>query len=188
MNALMLAVLLSAGPVKSSATVVPPQNTPGPEFAGSETWFDGRHERTLWLSVKRVAELNPNQTQAQSLTNADSTARVIQTHPTVRLWAVDDAQRVRQGGAFFAPVYFEAQSGSSRFRVAVGGVNLFLKKTVTQAERAALLKELHAEVKPSGLWLVPCAPAEALATAQQLNRRAEIELATPNWWVAPHKR
>ncbi len=189
MNALLMAVMVTAAPVKAGPVSAHATINPGAQsWAGQAQWSDGQKQRTVFESAVLVAEVKPSDEGKAAVLQADASAALVQKWPTIRVWQVRDARAVRQAVPSLQAVYFDAATSAARSRVAVGNVNVFVKKSLTTEQRSALQKELNATVKDSGLWSVPCPGSEALALAATLSKRSEIELATPNWWTAAHRR
>lgn len=188
MNALLMALLVGAAPVKSG-TASGHTTTPVPQgFAAKTSWHDGKKTRAIYESAVLVAEVTPTEDAKAALLKVDASAMISLHFPTVRIWRVSDANRVRQQLPALLPVYFDAATTAARQRVAIGGVNVFVKNTLTADQREVLRSELNATVTTSGMWTVPCEGVNAISLAATLGKRSDIELAVPNWWTPPNTR
>lgn len=110
MNALVLVVL---------SQVVAPQPQQVAPQGERVTFFDGRHERALYVSATQVGEPLPTEAGRQRVLAADPSATVTLETRSMRVWSVRDAKALLAVKGL-APLLFSAPSTQGVFKVPLG--------------------------------------------------------------------
>ncbi len=160
------------------------------------TFFDGEHERTVWISNELVAEVAPSEEGRASVLAFDTAAEVqAQPQAGLRLWrvrapqGVDETSRALTRDALhFSPVVHESDSSTSpRCALPGGAVATF----PAGWDRARIDTWLAAQgtrvVEPvvieANMYLVASDPGLAsIELANRLHQSGEIVACTPNFW------
>jgi len=165
----------------------------------SYVWYDGQHERQIWLNPSIVAEFHANKGNAaqSALKSVYKDAVLISTHGTVRLWrlgsGVDSNTAVRAlSGASqpgnYSPVLHDGPTTTGRMRALPGNIIVYLNPAWDDAavnawvskHQLEIVKKL--EISPN-IYLIKTAPGlEALNTANALYKSGEVVAAFPDWW------
>jgi hypothetical protein len=177
------------------------KNAPGKavKLQQAYVWYDGQHERQIWLNPSIVAEFHAGKgNAAQSmLKSVYADAVLVSTHGTVRLWrlgsGVDSITGVRalssanQPGDY-SPVLHDGPTSTARMRALPGNIIVYLDPAWDGAavnawvskHQLEIIKKL--EIGPN-IYLIKTGPGlEALNTANALYKSGEVVAAFPDWW------
>ena len=113
MSTLLLLSLLTQ--VQAGGGPVGPVVTPV-----QHSFSDGTRSYKLYESATLVAESKPTDAQRDAVLAADASAMVVLVKPTMRIWKVQHAARVREAVASLRPVFHDISSGGGRMRVPLG--------------------------------------------------------------------
>ena len=152
------------------------------------TWFDGRRQRSAWLSEREFAEFG------QVLSASEAGAELEKESRGVRLWrSRDDALtrlrslRAKALRAKLSPVFQQYRDGGPRMALA-GNIVVRFKPDwdIERIEAWAAdhqLKLLKPVLKSRNIYLIESEPGLAsLELANEIHGSGEVVYATPNWW------
>lgn len=163
-------------------------------------WYDGQHERQIWLNPGLVAEFHAGKGNAAKSAVKSVYPDAVQVpirHGAVRLWrlgsGVDSDTAVRalssanQTGNY-SPVLHDGPTTTGRMRALPGNVIVYLNPAwdseavnawVSQ-HQLEIVKKL--EIGPN-IYIIKTGPGlEALNTANALYKSGEVVAAFPDWW------
>ena len=165
----------------------------------SYVWYDGQHERQIWLNPSLVAEFHVGKNNAarNAVKSVYANAELVATHGAVRLWrlgsgvvsstAVRALSSVNQTGNY-SPVLHDGPTTTGRMRALPGNMIVYLDPAWDSAAVTAwankhqfeIIKKL--EIGPN-IYIIKTGPGlEALNTANALYKSGEVVAAFPDWW------
>lgn len=163
--------------------------------SGSVTWFDGKRQRTAWISAQEFAEfgVDPAAVGQRSMQKIVGDAVPVKTAAGVRIWRTASAKRALRsvGGknsrASLSPVFYPTRQGGPR--MALNGrlvVRFKAEWSLAQIERWAErqgVRLLKPVLESRNIYLFQAkAGLAALTQANAIQRSGEVEYATPDWW------
>lgn len=161
-------------------------------------WYDGDHERQVWLNPQIVAEFNPGPQGERSIRSAYAAATIMQTkrgQAGIRFWKLNDTagNAIRslksiQPQGKYSPVLHDGPSSSGRMRALPGNVIVYLDPQWDEAAVHSWLSSRKLEIVKkleigTNIYVIKTGPGlEALDTANALYRSGEVKAAFPDWW------
>jgi hypothetical protein len=163
-------------------------------------WYDGQHERQIWLNPGLVAEFHASKSDVSKSTvksvYADA-VKVPKRYGTVRLWrlgggvsaetAVRTLAAKNQTGKY-SPVLHDGPTTSGRMRALPGNVILYLNPEWDIATVNAWVNQHQLEIVKKmdigpNIYVIKTGPGlEALNIANSLYKSGEVVAAFPDWW------
>ncbi|MFO0980397.1 MAG: hypothetical protein U1E76_01415 [Planctomycetota bacterium] len=174
-----------------------PSSFPGRELTDTVSYWEGRAQRTLWVSDELIAEFEPSEQTAAAVRLTAPEAQVVVTEPRVRLWKVAQGQAATQldrmravssAAMRLAPVLHDGKSPGLPRRSLPGGVLVTFPPAWDRARieqflanrQLTIAKEL--EPKRNSVLISTAPGLVAIEIANQLVASGQVESATPNWW------
>ncbi len=163
-------------------------------------WYDGDHERQVWLDPGLVAEFNAGEVNAaqSSVKSVYADAvRMPKRYGVVSIWrlgegtssdaAISKLSAVSQPGKY-SPVLHDSPSSQGRMRALPGNIIVYLDPAWNSEavnawagkHQLEIVRKL--EIGPNIYLIRTGTGLEALNTANALYRSGDVVAAFPDWW------
>lgn len=168
------------------------------QLTQSFVWYDGDHERQVWLNPQIVAEFNPGAQGESAIKSVHPAAWIMRTkrrQAAVRFWKLNDTaatvmnslKSVHPQGKY-SDVFQDGPSGNGRMRALPGNIIVYLNPQWNETKvndwlathKFEAVKKLEIG---ANIYVIKTGPGlEALNTANALYRSGEVKAAFPDWW------
>jgi len=191
-----LGILTSGLRAASAMELKKPKNPSAP--LASYLWYDGAHERKIWLDTSLAVEFDPDPSGKNAFLKAYPKAEAVDDRRAgVRFWKLHSGTDAREAvtrlksvnpAGRYSPVLHDSPSDSGRMRALPGNVIVYLNpgwdatavKAWADSRRLEIVQKL--EIGPN-VYVIKTGPGlESLETANALYQSGEVISAFPNWW------